>query len=118
MSLEQVMSNTNLVYFVFKLLLVSAASVNFVTPAMADAIDGDWCAKMGRHLNIDGPKIKTPGGNNITGGYERHGFSYVVPSGEVHGSETIHMQMQSEDLILMTLPDGSIEKWSRCNVVS
>lgn len=109
---------SNVIPFIFKLLLVSAASVIFATVAMADAIDGDWCAKMGRHLNIDDPKIKTPGGNNITGDYERHGFSYVVPNGEAHGSETIHMQMQSEDQILMTRPDGSIEKWNRCNVVS
>jgi hypothetical protein len=112
------MSITNFIPAVLKLLFVSATFVILPTAAIADAIDGDWCAKMGRHLNIDGPKIKTPGGNKITGGYERHGFSYVVPSGEVHGSETIHMQMHSEDLILMTLPDGSIEKWSRCDVVS
>ena len=109
---------TNLVHSIAKLLLVSAVSVIFATAAMADAIDGDWCAKVGRHLNIDGPRIKTPGGNHITGNYDRHGFSYVVPDGEAHGSEIINMQMQSEDLILMTLPDGSIEKWTRCDVVS
>ena len=112
------MSITNLVLSISKFLTVSMAFVIFATAAMADAIDGDWCAKIGRHLNIDGPKIQTPGGNNIIGDYERHGFSYVVPNNEVHGSETIQMQMQSEDLILMTLPDGSIEKWNRCDVVS
>ena len=112
------MSMTNLKPTVLKLLFASAAFVIMATTAMADAIDGDWCEKMGRHLNIDGPKIKTPGGNNITGDYERHGFTYIVPNGEVHASKTIRMQMQSEELMLLILPDGSIEKWNRCEVVS
>jgi len=109
---------TNRALSISKLLLLPTVFVGLSTPAIADAIDGDWCAKVGRHLKIDGSKIKTPGGNNITGNYERHSFSYVVPKGEALASKTIHMQLQSEDLMLLTLPDGLIEKWNRCQVIS
>ena len=112
------MSITNLMPTVSKLTFASAILVILTTPAAADAIDGDWCAKIGRHLKISGAKIKTPGGNNITGNYDRHAFSYVVPNGETHATKTIHMQMQSENLIHLTLPDGSVEMWSRCEMVS
>ena len=112
------MSIPTLLPAILRLVFVSVTFVSLTTTATADAIDGDWCAKMGRHLNIDGVKIKTPGGDNITGDYDRHGFTYVVPNGETHASKTIHMRMQSEDLVLLTLPDGSVEKWNRCQIIS
>jgi hypothetical protein len=112
------MLTANIVPGVLRFLILSTVLAILATPAMADAIDGDWCAKIGRHLNIDGANLKTPGGNNIIGDYDRHGFTYVVPKGEVHASKTIHMQMQSEQLMLLTLPGGSVEKWNRCEVVS
>jgi hypothetical protein len=45
------------------------------TPALADRIDGDWCAADGRNLSINGANIKTPGGAAITGDYARHEFA-------------------------------------------
>ena len=48
----------------------------------ADAIDGDWCQLDGKHMTIRGPAIVTPGGQQTSGNYTRHFFSYVIPSGE------------------------------------
>ncbi len=48
--------------------------------AFADVIDGNWCQADGRHLEIDGSTITTPGGNTIQGDYGRHTFTYTVPA--------------------------------------
>ena len=112
------MLNYKWLKFHFKPLVLSILFIFTSYPALADAIDGDWCAKPGRHLKIDGPNFKTPGGNLITGEYDRHGFSYVVPEGETHASKTLDMQLQSDNLVFLTLPDGTIERWTRCDVVS
>ena len=57
-------------------ILVAAclALVVGVGPARADAIDGQWCLGSS-HFEINGPNIRTPGGNEITGNYDRHGFT-------------------------------------------
>jgi hypothetical protein len=47
-------------------------------PAHADQIDGNCCARDGSNLTIHGPRIVTPGGNQLQGDYDRHGFAYVV----------------------------------------
>jgi hypothetical protein len=58
------------------------AVVAGVCSARADAIDGQWCLGSS-HFEIKGPNIRTPGGNQIAGNYDRHGFTYVVPANEV-----------------------------------
>ena len=58
-----------------------AATLAVATPAFADRIDGEWCNGT-QSLQIEGPSIRTPGGNQITGDYSRHGFAYVVPANE------------------------------------
>ena len=112
------MPDTNKVINLPVFVILCGAFLLWTTTVRADAIDGDWCGKSGQHLNIDGTQIKTPGGNLITGNYERHAFSYTLPEGERHAPGTINMQMQSEDLIVLTLPDGVEENWRRCEVVS
>jgi hypothetical protein len=64
------------------LTLIGTLSVSFfLSPiALADAIDGDWCDANGKRMSIRGPSIVTPGGQQISGNYSRHYFSYVIPS--------------------------------------
>lgn len=70
-----------------------AASLLLATPALADSIDGDWCApEGGKSLTIDGPRLRTPGGRTITGDYRRYSFSYVAPEGDWQAGQTIEMQ--------------------------
>jgi hypothetical protein len=69
--------------------------IGITCPAFADAIDGDWCQLDGRHMTIHGPAIVTPGGQQTSGNYTRHFFSYVVPSGET--GEGAVVESGSED---------------------
>src|SRR5262245_52099482 len=64
-----------------RLLLGCVALVAGASLARADATTGQLCLGSS-HFEINGPKIRTPGGNDITGNYDRHGFSYVVPTNE------------------------------------
>ncbi len=95
-----------------------AAIILLTGSALADAIDGNWCNKVGKSLHIDGPAITTPGGAQITGNYDRHNFSYISPDGEDHAGKMISMSQQSEEHMTMQLPNGKTEPWSRCEVVS
>ena len=89
------------------------------TPSLAgaDQIDGDWCTKEGRRLNIDGPTIRTPGGTVMTGEYDRHNFAYVVPKGEPGAGVKITMEQLDDDIMHMRQGDGSKPKeWNRCRM--
>ena len=105
--------------------LVAASFVlaGLAGPARADAIDGQWCDSKGKSLKIDGPNIVTPGGTEMTGDYDRHVFTYVVPAGEAGTGDTVVMQLfGDDDLNLTTGPAGGArsqpENWRRCNVTS
>lgn len=41
--------------------------VGMASPALADAIDGDWCRGDGKHMTIRGPQIVTSGGTKTSG---------------------------------------------------
>lgn len=70
-----------------------AASLLLATPALADSIDGDWCApEGGKSLTIDGPTIRTPGGKTLKGDYRRYSFTYTAPEGDWQAGQTIEMQ--------------------------
>jgi hypothetical protein len=91
-------------------LLISAA-----TPALADAIDGDWCRADGKRMSIRGPEIVTPGGKQIRGTYDRHFFSYVVPAGEAGAGATVSITLLSEYLAhARTGADPTVQEWRRC----
>ena len=100
------------------------AALLWTTPARADAIDGDWCSKLGKRLTIDGPKIVTPGGTKMTGSYDRHGFIYRVPPAEKGAGTIIEMsQVDEETMLLRRKPPGATvaslpETWGRCGVTS
>ncbi len=87
--------------------------------AKADQIDGSWCHSSGKRLSIEGPRIVTPGGTAMTGDYDRHGFSYVVPPGEPGAGRNMVMAQQDDDTMhmaegtLRAAPEGA-QTWHRC----
>jgi hypothetical protein len=86
-------------------------------PVLADTIDGVWCSPDNRDsLSIDGPKIVTPGGTAMSGNYDRHGFSYVVPQREPGAGSTVQMVLRSETIMQLTRGDrkDAPETWRRC----
>jgi hypothetical protein len=84
--------------------------------AYADRIDGHWCKGLKR-LYIDGPQIVTPGGTKMTGDYDRHAFTYVVPAGEDDAGATITMQQMHEELMQWQSSSNpsDVQDWIRCN---
>lgn len=85
------------------------------TGVRADAIDGDWCGPDGRHLEIHGPRIITPAGNQHTGDYTRHSFAYVVPASEKDAGATVSMRLLNEEMVSITpRPGAPAETWLRC----
>ncbi len=87
--------------------------------ARADAIDGHWCHKNGKRLSIEGPSVVTPNGTAMTGDYDRHGFSYVVPPGAPGAGKRVDMSLIDDDTLQMSagtmrvLPELG-EIWHRC----
>ena len=80
------------------------------TPALADAIDGDWCSDDGQRLTINGPDIVTPAGKQTKGDYDRHHFSYVEPG----SSGTVSMVLVSQLRMRLKPPAGDEQLWRRC----
>ena len=86
-------------------------------PVSADAIDGHWChAASGKSLSIDGPTITTPGGNTITGDYDRHGFRYIIPASEQPAGKAVAMSVIDDDNMQLTggFAGSSVQDWQRC----
>ena len=87
------------------------------SPAAADAIDGQWCLGAS-HFEISGSSIRTPGGNAITGNYDRHGFDYVVPANEEGAGTKIVMVLLNEETVRLTRGMSPPETWKRCKPTS
>ena len=92
--------------------LTGAALFPSVGP-LADEIDGHWCSGT-RHLAVNGPDITTPGGKQMKGDYDRHSFSYVVPSGEKGTGQPVRMELQDEDHMTLRQGAGDPQLWKRC----
>jgi hypothetical protein len=86
------------------------------TPALADAIDGDWCRGDGKRMSIHGPQIVTPGGHQTQGDYSRHFFSYVIPAGEAGAGATVAITLRGEYLAHARQggADAPVQEWRRC----
>jgi hypothetical protein len=102
-----------------KLMLGLATTISIASGfghiARADAIDGDWCASNGKRMSIRGPAIVTPGGQQTSGNYTRHFFSYVIPTGETGAGATVEIQLLSEYLAHARQgSDSSVQEWRRC----
>jgi hypothetical protein len=105
----------------FRPALFAAAMIAGAASALADVIDGDWCAADGRHMSIRGPAIVTPGGKELAGLYSRHSFSYVVPAPEQSAGSTIYMHLVNPETINLwvgSVAVGPPEVWNRCTPVS
>jgi len=70
------------------------------------------------HFEISGPNIRTPGGNDITGNYDRHGFDYIVPANEAGAGTKIVMVLLNEETVRLTRGTSAPEPWKRCKPVS
>jgi hypothetical protein len=99
-----------------KTFAAALALVLIAGPALADAIDGDWChAATGRHFSIRGPEIVTPGGKKMQGDYNRHFFSYAAPVSEPGAGQTVFMTLVDENTVHLRLgTNGATEVWLRC----
>lgn len=88
-------------------------------PALADAIDGEWCLGSS-HFAINGSTILTPGGSRAEGRYTRHGFAYVVPANEPGAGAEIDMALLNEETVHLTRKGRSStpEIWRRCKPIS
>ena len=93
------------------------ALIASVYPARADAIDGQWCLGSS-HFEINSPNIRTPGGNNITGNYDRHGYEYVVPANEEGAGTKFVMVLLNEETVRLTRGTSAPQTWKRCKPVS
>jgi hypothetical protein len=82
--------------------------------AWADAIDGHWCHIDGRRFEIDGATVVTPARTRTQGAYNRHYFSYVVPTGEALAGGTVDMALINEMTVLLKLDRMAEETWQRC----
>lgn len=100
-----------------KLALAAASLVAMTLSAQADAIDGQWCLASSS-FEIHGPRIRTPGGNEITGNYSRHGFSYVIPAGEPGSGSEVVMVLRNEETLTLTRGSSAEETWRRCKPTS
>jgi hypothetical protein len=87
-------------------------------PALADKIDGSWCASgSARSIHIDGPAVTTPGGHALQGDYSRHFFSYTIPAGEPGAGTRVNMRLLNEMAVEIQFPSGT-ETWHRCQLNS
>ncbi len=82
-------------------------------PARADAIDGHWCTPDGMRLTIEGPRITTPGGAQMRGEYDRHGFAYDAPPSEPGGGGRVTMRLMGETMMRVQ-GRGLDPVWRRC----
>jgi hypothetical protein len=94
---------------------VTVVLLGFIQPVFADAIDGDWCRADGKRMTIRGPAILTPGGQKTIGNYNRHFFSYVIPTGETDAGATVSIQLLGEYMAHARQgADGPVQEWRRC----
>jgi hypothetical protein len=95
--------------------MVCTALSGLSFPALADAIDGDWCRTDNKRMTIRGPAIVTPGGQHTKGDYNRHSFAYIIPTGEAGAGATVSIQLLSEYLAHARQgADGPVQEWRRC----
>jgi hypothetical protein len=89
-------------------------------PALADRIDGKWCSPDGKHVEIQGRQITTPGGAKMEGDYTRHSFSYKIPAAEPESGSTVYMVILNEETMEVRAgnPVAKAIVWKRCQNIS
>lgn len=89
----------------------------FTLPALADAIDGTWCFRDGRHVEIQGPRIVTASGKTLAGDYTRHAFRYTIPPGETDGGQVAMMSLVNDETVQVRVGSDAAappQTWRRC----
>lgn len=101
-------------------ILAAVAGILFSGPALADRIDGKWCSPDGKHVEIQGRQITTPGGAKMEGQYTRHSFSYTVPPAEPESGSTMYMVILNEETMEVRAgnPVARAVVWKRCQNIS
>ena len=101
---------------------IAFLAVLIANPAVADAIDGDWCKRDGSHLRIDGPQIELAPGRLVMGKYDRHAFSYVAPQGDPEAGAEIVFRLRSETEMRRVRDPAAMPEhedlWQRCETIS
>ena len=106
-------------HVIAKRTLIAGVVIIASSPALADAIDGDWCSTTEvKQFHIEGPKIVTPAGTQTTGDYSRHAFAYVVPAGDPDAGKAIAMQLMNEEEVRVFAEKAAPETWRRCELIS
>lgn len=99
--------------------LIAGLAAGGASPALADAIDGDWCSTTEvKQFHIEGSKIVTPAGTHTTGNYSRHAFSYIVPAGDPGAGKEIAMQLLNEEEVRVFVENEEPKVWRRCELIS
>lgn len=82
--------------------------------ADASSMDGHWCFTNGERIQIDGAKIVTSAGNQVTGKYDQNSFSYIAPKAEPSAGGRVEFQLMAEDEIHMRIDGGKHRILRRC----
>ncbi len=99
-----------------RMTIIALALTALGGPAMAAAIDGNWCHNDGRRFSIRGPDIVTPGGKPMQGNYSRHFFDYIAPAAEPGAGQVIQMTLLNENTVSLRVgAAGAPETWVRCS---
>jgi hypothetical protein len=106
----------------FVTLCLGLSSANL---ALADAIDGTWCAeKDSRQITIQGSSATFPGGQKVGGDYTRHSFAFQVPPPLANAGQKMDMRLLGETVLraITISADGQTrsdpELWRRCEPTS
>lgn len=88
-------------------------------PALADAIDGEWCNADGLRLVIEGRRITTPGGASAEGAYSRHVFTYKAPAGDPDAGADVRLVLVNEITVHHTSSVApALQVWRKCKHIS
>lgn len=99
---------------------IGIAIVVAASPALADAIDGDWCNGSAT-MHVEFPStIRIPSGRDVTGTCGRHACQFTTPAGETNGGTDVLMKLVNEQTMeLWRFPTTPTpETWTRCQPVS
>ena len=83
-----------------RLIAIAAGCSLLASPALADSIDGDWCAP--------------EGGKTVAGDYRRYSFTYVAPAGDWQAGQTIDMQFIRRVGVRVKISGGGESTWLPC----
>jgi hypothetical protein len=59
-----------------------------------------------------------PGDNEISGNYDRHGYTHIVPANEEGARTEVVMVLLNESTVRVTRGRSAPETWKRCKPLS